>query len=111
MFSTLLYLILGAFLPLVVSFGIYFVLQHSMHGWNHLRSELNLSSFKLWMKSLPFSIGGAIIFAIFILMERQDYIGLFFIILSCISLPHVLSMHNFYAQFKRIPSELNFASK
>jgi lycopene beta-cyclase len=100
MFSTLLYLILGAFLPLVVSFGIYFVLQHSMHGWNHLRSELNLSSFKLWMKSLPFSIGGALIFAIFILMENQDYIGLFFIILSCISLPHVLSMHNFYARFR-----------
>jgi lycopene beta-cyclase len=100
MFSTLLYLILGAFLPLVVSFGIYFVLQHSMHGWNHLRSELNLSSFKLWMKSLPFSIGGALIFAIFILMENQDYIGLFFIVLSCISLPHVLSMHHFYARFR-----------
>lgn len=111
MLWTLLYIILGVFLPLVVSFGIYFVLQHSMHGWNHLRSELNLSSFKLWMKSLPFSIGGALIFAIFISMERHDYIGLFFIVLSCISLPHVLSMHTFYAQFKRIPSELNFTSK
>lgn len=111
MFSTLLYVILGAFLPLVVSFGIYFVLQHSMHGWNHLRRELNLSSFKLWMKSLPFSIGGALIFAIFISMESQDYIGLFFIILSCISLPHVLSMHNFYSRFRGNSDKFNLTIK
>jgi Brp/Blh family beta-carotene 15,15'-monooxygenase len=90
------YLILSSFLPLLISFGIYFIFQHSMHGWKHLKNDLKINSNRLWIKSLPFSIGGAVIFLIFLLSNNKDYFGIFFIVLSCISMPHVLSMHNFY---------------
>lgn len=33
---TLTYLLLSSMLPLLVLFGIYFVGQHSIHGWRHL---------------------------------------------------------------------------
>lgn len=93
---TLCYLLLCAFLPLVTSFAIYFVLQHSLHGWRHLKKGLKISSYNLWLKSLPFSLGGVIIISIFMLTDNANYISLFFILLSCLSMPHVISMHNFY---------------
>ncbi|GBL35992.1 hypothetical protein EMGBS15_15870 [Filimonas sp.] len=97
MLVTLFYLILSAMLPLIVSFGIYFVVQHSLHGWRHLKTDLRTNSYNLWLKSLPFSAGGIFIFLIFMLVDSKDYMGVFFIILSCFSMPHVISMYNFYA--------------
>ncbi|MDZ4667493.1 MAG: beta-carotene 15,15'-dioxygenase, Brp/Blh family [bacterium] len=104
MLFTLSYLLLSSMLPLLVSFGIYFVSQHSVHGWRHLQKGLNETSFKLWVKSLPFSMGGVILIAYFMLFSGTNYVGLFFIILSCLSLPHVLSMHHFYAKLKHTKS-------
>ncbi len=98
---TLTYLLLSSFLPLLVSFGIYFIGQHSMHGWGHLSKGLKESSTKLWLKSLPFSIGGALIILYFILFASPNYIGMFFIVLSCLSIPHVFSMHTFYSKLKQ----------
>ena len=98
---TLTYLLLSSMLPLLVAFGIYFVGQHSMHGWRHLSVGLNESSSRLWLKSLPFSFGGACIILYFIFFAGSNYVGMFFIILSCLSIPHVLSMHHFYARLKR----------
>jgi len=95
---TLIYLILSSFLPLLVSFGIFFVGQHSMHGWRHLLKGLNEKSSFLWLKSLPFSIGGALLILYLVLFSGLQYVGIFFIILSCLSLPHVLSMHKFYSK-------------
>ena len=100
LFFTLLYLLLSSMLPLLVSFGIYFVYQHSIHGWFHLLKGLNLSSSKLWIKSFPFSIIGALILLGFFLFGGLNYIGMFFIVLSCLSLPHVLGMHYFYTSTK-----------
>ncbi len=97
---TLIYLLLSSFLPLLVSFGIYFVFQHSVNGWLHLSKGLNQSSYSLWLKSLPFTIGGVLIILYFMLFFGINYIGMFFIILSCLSLPHVFSMHNFYTKLK-----------
>jgi lycopene beta-cyclase len=96
MLLTFAYLIVSSMLPLLFSFGIYFVLQHSLHGWSHLKSDLKMSSYHLWLKSLPFSVMGALIFAAFMLTNSKEYLGVFFIILSCISIPHVLSMNRFY---------------
>lgn len=96
MLITIFYILASAFLPLLVSFGVYFVLQHSIHGWTHLRSNLKIKSYSLWLKSLPFSIGGALLIIFFTLIFSQKYLGVFFIILSCISIPHILSMDNFY---------------
>ncbi|CAN5375384.1 hypothetical protein BH11BAC2_BH11BAC2_07010 [soil metagenome] len=93
---TLTYLLLSSFLPILVSFGIYFIGQHSIQGWRHLSKGLNESSSDLWLKSLPFSLGGALIILSLILIPGLNSIGMFFIILSCLSLPHVFSMHHFY---------------
>ena len=101
MLVTLSYLLICSVMPLIVSFGIYFVAQHSVHGWLHLKKDLKTSSYDLWLKSLPSSIGGAFVFLTFMLLNSKEYFGVFFILLSCISMPHVLSMHNFYSGFNR----------
>jgi lycopene beta-cyclase len=98
MLLTLGYLLLSMTLPLFVSFGIYFVLQHSLHGWRHLKSGLKMNSYNLWVKSLPFSVGGAVIISAFMLTNSANYVGLFFILLSCLSMPHVMSMNHFYVR-------------
>lgn len=97
---TLTYLLLCNMLPLLLSFGIYFVGQHSLHGWRHLSLGLNESTSRLWLKSLPFSIGGALVILYFLLLSSSNYVGIFFIILSCLSIPHVFSMHHFYSKLK-----------
>lgn len=99
MLLTWCYLMLTSCLPLLISFGIYFVIQHSMHGWMHLKKDLKIDSYPLWLKSLPFSAGGALIFLIFAVVNSSHYLGIFFILLSCISMPHVLSMNHFYKRF------------
>ncbi len=93
---TLLYLLMASQLSLLMAFGIYFVLQHSINGWKHLSVGLNKDSSVMWKNALPFTIGGAGIIFYFLLFADQNYVGLFFIILSCLSLPHVFSMHQFY---------------
>jgi len=93
---TVIYLFIASQLSLLMAFGIYFVLHHSVIGWKHLSVGLNKGSFEMWKNALPFTIGGACIILSFLLFVPQNYIGQFFIILSCLSLPHVFSMHNFY---------------
>lgn len=96
MLLTLSYLLLSSFLPLIVSFGIYFVAQHSVNGWRQLRRGLNQGYKPLLLKSLPFSSAAAVFMAIFMVAGAEQYAGIFFILLSCLSIPHVLSMHRFY---------------
>ena len=96
LFMTIGYVLLASYLPLLVSFGIYFVFQHSFYGWRHLRQELVMTSKQLYVQSLPFALGGMAIIAYFLLVAGVNYLGMFFIILSCLSIPHVLLMHRFY---------------
>ena len=95
---TFIYLLFSSYLPLLLSFGIYFVGQHSVHGWRHLSAGLNEKSSNLWLKSLPFNFGGTLLILLFTLFAGMNYIGIFFILLSCLSMPHVLSMHHFYSK-------------
>ena len=95
---TLFYLLLSSFLPLLVSFGIYFIGQHSVQGWRHLTIGLKECSYKLWLKSLPFSIGGALLILYFSFFSNYNHASMFFIILSCLSVPHIFSMHRFYSK-------------
>ncbi len=97
---TLIYLMLSSMLPLLLSFGIYFVGQHSMHGWKHLKHGLNETLPNLLIKALPFTLGGIIVILFFMLYFSVNYIGVFFIVLSCLSMPHVLSMNYFYSKNK-----------
>ena len=98
MLLTFSYLLISTALPLIASFGIYFIAQHSFHGWKHLKNDLKKSNYSLWLQSLPFSSGGALLFILLFFVDYKNYIGEFFILLSCISLPHVLSMNHFYAR-------------
>lgn len=100
MMWTLLYVWLCSLLPLLISFGIYFVIQHSLHGWRHLKTELKMESRALWMQALPYSLGGAVLLILFMSLQYVNYLGVFFIVLACISMPHVFSMHHFYSRLR-----------
>ncbi|MEN8839015.1 MAG: beta-carotene 15,15'-dioxygenase, Brp/Blh family [Wenyingzhuangia sp.] len=98
---SLIYLILSSFLPLLVGFGIYFTFQHSKNGWKHLKQGLGYSSTKLFLLSVPFSLLAAFSFVLAFFGLNTNQWGIFFIILSCLSLPHVLTMNNFYIQKRK----------
>jgi len=98
---TLTYLLLSSFLPLLVSFGIYFTFQHSKNGWKHLKQGLDVSSKDLFIRSIPFTSLASIMLMSSIFVLESNQWGTFFIILSCLSLPHVASMHHFYLAIKR----------
>ncbi len=100
MIITLTYLLLASALPLLVSFGIYFTFQHSKNGWKHLKQGLNVSSKNLFIRSVPFTSLAAIMLVTSFFILESNHWGTFFILLSCLSLPHVTSMHDFYASQK-----------
>lgn len=94
--ETLLLLFIGLWLPLLPAFGCYFIFQHSVHGWAHLKHNLEFSNFQLWTRALPFTIGSLFLFAIYFTMVTQPNWGQVFIFLSALSLPHVVYMHKSY---------------
>ena len=96
MLITLCYLFLSSMLPLLISFGTYFVFQHSLHGWSHLKIKLNTTNKRLWTNALPFTLAGSGIILFFVFFNKTSFLGTFFILLSCLSLPHVLCMKKFY---------------
>tara|TARA_R110002049_G_scaffold194392_2_gene363280 strand:+ start:7971 stop:10001 length:2031 start_codon:yes stop_codon:yes gene_type:complete len=104
---TLVYLLLASKLSLLLSFGIYFVGQHSLTGWRHLSVGLNKSSSNMWKNAFPFTLGGLSIIIYFLFFMGENYTGIFFIILSCLSLPHVFSMHHFYKLFRKKNNIIN----
>ncbi len=86
-------------LPLLYSFGIYFIFVHSLNGWKHLKAKLNCSNWELTKKATPFSFGAVLIFIVFFSNTFGNWksnVGPFFIFLSCISFPHVWGMTKFY---------------
>ncbi|MFT6243385.1 MAG: lycopene beta-cyclase [Crocinitomicaceae bacterium] len=107
MLLSLIYLLMASELSLLMAFGIYFVGQHSMSGWKHLSIGLNKGSSTMWLNSLPFTLGGTFIIFCFLFFTADNYIGIFFIILSCLSLPHVFSMHFFYRLFLKKNKTIN----
>jgi Brp/Blh family beta-carotene 15,15'-monooxygenase len=107
---TVLWLTVAAELPLLMAFGLYFIGQHSLTSWNHLSIALNQSNRSIWLHSLPFQIGAWIILVLFIFLwpasenynlEMLNKYGVFFIFISCISFPHVLTMNMLYGTKKK----------
>ena len=97
-------LAIGVQLPLITAFGLYFIGQHSVNGWSHLKQGLSTDNTTLFLKALPFSLGAFILFAV-LLMAMQigwlnefsgNWLTAFFVFVSCISFPHVIAMHQFY---------------
>jgi Brp/Blh family beta-carotene 15,15'-monooxygenase len=106
---TLVWLSLTSYLPLLMAFGLYFIGQHSIVGWMHLKKSFELSHVNMWKKALPFQLG-AWIFLGFFLYYRSYWMecssisswALFFIFISCVSSPHIMVMNRFYQRFSRI---------
>lgn len=97
------FLALSYWMPLVMAFAIYFVFHHSWSGWKHLRTSFKVSNWSLFKTALPFNLGAFVLFVVLFLNTRMgwDYnIAQIFIFISCISLPHILSMSYFYKKLK-----------
>lgn len=116
---TIVWLFVSAFLPLMWSFGLYFIGQHSINGWMKIKHHLQITHQRLWFQSLPFHLGAWGLLLLFYGFFRQSTIDLgssqinpinyvqnlnpnlsswapFFIFLACISLPHTVAMNKLY---------------
>ncbi len=102
---TVCWLAFSSQLPLLLAFGTYFIGQHSVSSWRHLKQHINLENKKIWMHSLPFHLGAWFILALFFIFwpSVQNQIetnynawAIFFIFISCVSFPHVILMNKLY---------------
>jgi len=104
MLLSCLMLLVSIELPLISSFGLYFIGQHSLNGWSHLKQGMSVDNKSLYWKALPFTIGALLLFVVFIYLLKNDYLvefnesllTIFFVFISCISFPHVMVMNRFY---------------
>ena len=85
-------LILLQFLPITTAFAIFFIGQHSVHGWTMLKRVLPDSDFQLWIKALPFTLGAIALLVLMIFFTKLSW-GQCFIFLAALSFPHVLLMY------------------
>lgn len=84
---------------LLLTFGLYFIFQHSRIGWMHLKNKLKHSHLKMFKNALPFNVGAIFLYLIaiyYLNLPTEKGIAYFFIFLSSISFPHVICMHFFY---------------
>ena len=104
-FLLCLFLYLSHSLSLVYTFGLYFILHHSVIGWFDIKKNIKISHIKMYLKAVPFNLGAIFIYLIFtskINENKSDHISWFFVFLSCISFPHIISMNFFYKKDKSI---------
>ena len=103
-FLTVCMLYVGFQLPLISAFSLYFIGQHSLNGWRHLKIGLKTTNQTLYLKSLPFNLGAIGLLVVtywlsenyFQFISPLEMASIFFVFLSCISFPHILCMHHFY---------------
>jgi lycopene beta-cyclase len=101
---TAFWLTLSCQLPLMQAFALYFIGQHSLTGWRHIKQHLRMSDKSIWIHALPFHAGAWILLAFFYFLWPQTTSdlsnarwGIFFIFIACISLPHAMAMQSVYA--------------
>lgn len=102
-FIILTFLFFSQYINLIFAFGIYFIFHHSRIGWKHLKRSLSISNFRMYFLALPFNIGAIVLFLLFFnnfQLSLNQNIAYFFIFLSCVSFPHVISMAVFYKNNK-----------
>ena len=93
------FLILSSEASLLLTFGLYFIFQHSRIGWLHLKRKTNYTHLKMFQYALPFNVGALLIYMVFMYVLKIDVeqcVAYFFIFISAISFPHVITMHIFY---------------
>jgi len=106
---TIIWLLLSAYLPLIISFSLYFIGQHSITGWYDIKKYLNMSNRLIWLHSLPFHSAAWIFLSLFLLnytstsaIQEYDLWAVFFIFISSISFPHVIYMNYVYPTKKKM---------
>jgi Brp/Blh family beta-carotene 15,15'-monooxygenase len=96
MLVTTMVLSLSVGLPLLSSFALYFIGQHSTAGWEHLKSAFNVNNIQLFKKTLPYNLAAWILLFVFLNYYNKEFISSFFVFISSISLPHIIIMNKFY---------------
>jgi lycopene beta-cyclase len=102
-------LIISIYLPLLTSFGLYFLGHHSVSGWLHLKHGLKTNHVHLFRKALPFTLGAfALLLAMIILFQKEsmeqfhgEWLSILFVFISCLSFPHVIAMHHYYLKVEK----------
>jgi lycopene beta-cyclase len=103
---TALWLMVSSALPLLLAFGLYFIGQHSLTGWGHIKARLQQSHTAIWLKAFPFHVGAWLFFVLFVWLwpvgAGEAYNGfskwgLFFMFIASISFPHFISMNALYS--------------
>jgi len=100
---TVVWLMLSSQVSLLLAFGLYFIGQHSLTGWQHLHSHLKLSHKTIWLHSVPFHVGAWLLMALFFYLwptlkvsNDFNFWSLFFIFTACLSFPHTINMNTIY---------------
>lgn len=100
-------IVLTMWLPLMTAFGLFFIGQHSLRSWRHIRNNMGVSNWELFRKSILFHSGAWVILLIIWISAawwppvagvKIGWPALLFIFLSALSFPHVLAMHRFYSR-------------
>ena len=102
---TIIWLLISSQIPLLLAFGMYFIGQHSITSWGHIKDHIKQSNIAIWKKALPFHAGAWLMLLVFFILRPQTSLsetdafvhwGTFFIFISCISFPHSIAMHRLY---------------
>lgn len=98
LFLSMISLFASAWLPLPMAFGLYFIGQHSLEAWTHLKGAVALPEQSLWQEALPLTIGAFLLCTTFALTMSLHpfHLGWLIIAGSCITFPHILYMDSFY---------------
>jgi Brp/Blh family beta-carotene 15,15'-monooxygenase len=101
-FWSLMLLACTPLLPVLIAFMFFFIGQHSVAGWMHLKHGLKLNDRQLWIKAAPFHLGAWAIIGVGVyslgINEPQTFhatVGWFFAFLGSISIPHIVESHRF----------------
>lgn len=87
-------------IPLIPAFGAFFIFQHSLHGWQQLKTELGMTHQHLWLKAWPFTLGSLLMLLAVLTVVPVTW-GQVFIFLAALSFPHVYFASRLWINPKR----------
>lgn len=96
---TFLLLLMSAFIPLLLAFGLYFSFQHALESALETKKSLKATWKKMFLMAAPFSFAayamGLVIFFILVQFELSltEWMPFAFLFLGMVTLPHVIYYH------------------
>jgi len=97
MLTSVLSLLILSALPLIPAFAVFFIFQHSFHGWKKLQELNSDSDMQRWIQALPFTLGACLLFGVNAYFAPFTW-GQVFIFLAALSFPHVVLMATLYGR-------------